>query len=377
MKRFLALVLIALSVTSQSDARTIFGASGMGPGLCSIFLMQSRGILNLSEQTTFQQLGIAQAENSGNGNGYFTARTATFDTRQYRINLQTFTITDVNQINTADFPDASNTLNGSFYNNNTSRWVSVGRTVCGGPSCVHVRTYANNAIDQDVVTAANVNSTTGPESTYDLSNVYIQYSTSGGQRIGRFNSGSYVLQESDDVNGGAGLQGLVMDNNFVYGVSTPSTIKRWSKNNLAVGETDFTPGFATNSIQVPAISSDGFIYVPGRSLGASPNILYRVRTSDMTITGSTSFANNQFLDQVFVDEFNDKLYVTFSTGTDQQITRVNRSGMFIEATFVGSTSTNGPTQGQSRLDVAHQMMYLTFNGGASTSKIQKVSLCNN
>lgn len=371
-----AFAILLLMVAPVMAITGIIGASSFSPGLCGNFLMRSGGILTFAEQTTAPQLGVAPNENLGNGNGYFAVRTATFDTRQYQINLGSFTSVGFNQINTADTPDASNGLNGSHYNDNTTRWVSAGRRSCAGPTCIHFRTYLNNAIDFDSTAVTQTSSGTGPSVTYDLTYTYMEYATSGGPRVGRWDTASYVIQDSDLVDGGFGMQGLVQDATFLYGASSPSTIKRWIKNNLPASETNFVPGFATASIRVPSLSSDGILYVPGRSSGFSPNILYRILTSTMSITGSTVFGNNQFLDQVFIDDFNDKLYVTFSTGIDAQVARINKSTLVTEQIFVGSNATNGPVLGQARIDIPHQAIYIPFNGNAGEGvKLQKVSLC--
>lgn len=373
MRLVLLLVLCAISSVAYA-ARSIIGVQSYAVGLCSNFNMVSAGILNVVEQTTRQELGTAPAENAGNGAVYFQVRTPTFDTKLYYIDAATFTISTTNQINTADAPDDSNGLGGSQYNPNILRWISAGRFTAGSQG--HFRTYNANVIDVDSGPGTAMNAGTGPAATSDVTQMYMQYSTAGGPRVGRWDSTTFTLQESDLIDGGIGLTGLALDGNFLYGAASPTTIKRWTKTNIAGSETNFVPGFATASIRVPSISSDGYMFVPGRSAGLSPNILYRVRLSDMTITGQTNFGNTQFLDQVLIDEFNDKLYVTFSNGNDQQIRRINRSTMVAEQTFVGTSTLNGPTQGQTRIDIPHQAIYIPFNGGGvDTSKVQKVTLC--
>jgi hypothetical protein len=351
-------------------------------GICrQSFNMTSVGIVIVPDQSTQQQIGLAPAEASYDGFVYFTTRTAASNTNQYQIAMTTLAVQSTLVTNTADNPDFTNTLDASHYNTFIGKWVSIGHepvAPCNITNCVHFRSYTLNVLATDASTGAQSTGSTGRSSTYDSTHTYIQYSGPGGPvRLGKFTSGNFLFIDSDQVGAGTQMGGIVNDGSFVYGTATPLTIKRWSKANISGGETDFTPGFTTNSIQIPSMSSDGFIYVPGQSAGASPNLIYRVRASDMTITGTGTLGNAQFITQVLIDEINNKLYAIFSTGPDQQITRFDRSTLASEATFVGTSTPNGPTLGQAQIDVPHQAIYMAFNASPGVdSRIQKVSLCS-
>lgn len=350
-------------------------------GICTgTYAMSSVGILLFTELTSFQELGVGPTEQSNDGFEYFSVRSATFGTTTYKIN-NAFAVDTSIVIDIADNPDDTASLAGSHYNTFEGEWVVTGRQLvapCGaGANCVHVRAYAGNAIVSDVVTGVTTNGRTFAGSTFDEVATYIQYDTAGGVVLGKFSTSAYALLSSDIV-GAANALGLTNDTSFVYGViALTGVVKRWDKSNIAGGETNFSPGFTTPTIRFPIFDTNGNLYIGGRSAGVSPNIMYKVRTSDMTIQGSVSFANTDFIDKILVDELNDKIYVIITQGTNVVIKRVNRTTLVVEETFSGTSTPSSITEGMAQIDVLHQDIYVPFNGsGATVSRIQKVNLCN-
>lgn len=385
------IVLLFIIYTTSSDAAitTIVGANvdaGIRPptGVCTAFNMTNAGILTMPDgggSPSTQQFDIGVLEDSYDGVGYYSIRDGAGNTRVYKVFLSTLSISNNNQINTVNNPDAANVLEGSYYNTLTGRFVSVGRMIvapCAAPNCMHFRTYVDNTLESDSTTTI-IDMTAGADSpTFDGDGTYLQYSVTTGSRIVNV-SPAFIAGASDTLAVGDTVRGLTVDSTFLYGATFAAggIIKRWDKSNIAAGETNFTPGITTPLIQFPVYDSfNGSLYVAGRSTGVSQNIMYKIRTSDMTIVGSTVFANNQLLDKILIDPVNDKLYVVFETGGNGNITRVNRSTLVIEQTFNGTGTANGLTDGQSRIDVITQTAYLPFNGNGGGAQLQKVSLCD-
>jgi len=350
-------------------------------GLCPVPLnMTNVGILPLAEEASHIQMGIGPLENAGVGFAYATVRTATFDTKQYVINMGTFAVAGTTNINISDNPDNTNTLNASHYNAFEQKWTVIGQKLSAPcTSCLHFRTYSNgNILVDDALPGPTTNSGADFNPTVDSDNVYVLYATSGGQRLGKFETTGYSTVDTVLVSAVDGSQGLANDATFVYGsFNAASSVKRWLKSNIAAGATDFTPGFVAGTLQGLTYDTNGNLYVPARSAGLSANVVYKVRTSDMTIVGQLNLGNSQFLGKVLVDTVNDKLYVFVSSGsTNLQLLRVNRNTLAVEQTFNGSSATNGPRLEFSQIDVLHQTAYVLFNGaGGEVAKIQKISLC--
>lgn len=352
-------------------------------GVCmsGTFAMSNVATMSLVDVTTFVELGLGSLENFYDGFAYVDTRTLAQDTRQSKIDMNAFTNLSNELINIVNVPDASTLNRASHYNTFTSSWVVVGRenvgVSCGGSTCVHVRTYSGGTETSDIVTSAQSGS--GPEfgASFDEDFTYISYADGGGSTLGKFDSNTYTVFDTSSI-GANGLSGNVNDSTYVYGVvSATAVIKRWLKTNLSAGATDFTPGLSAGTPQIPSYDTNGYIYVPARSAGASVNVIYRVRTSDMTIQGQITLGNTQFVGKVLIDEVNNKLYVVISSGTTQiQLVRANRTTLAVEETYSGISNANGPNMPFVQLDVYHQKIYVAQNGNGGVARIEKVNLCS-
>ena len=356
-------------------------------GLCSTgtFTMANNGTLVLTDNTTSMELGLGSLENSYAGIAYLDTRTITNDTRQTLISMSSFAITTSSLINTVNVPDASTLNMASHYNVYTSYWTVVGRqsvgVTCGGSVCMHIRTYTSSTIIADVITSQA--STTSPQvgPFIDSVNTYVLSNTGGGQNLAKLSTAAYTDVDTVFVldSGVGGAAGLAGDETYIYAPqSIFARILRWPKNSISSGATTFSPGLTAGTLQVPTSDTNGFFYIPARSAGASANVVYRIRTSDMTIQGQINLGNTQFLGKVLVDDVNNKLYIMISSGdTQNQIVRVNRTTLATEATYSGISQTNGPNLNFAQIDIPHQQIYVPINGtgGVERSKIERVSLC--
>lgn len=387
----IVLIMCVTGTSSYAGVQNIIGASLDGTtlppptGACTAFNMTSDGSLLLSENTETIQMGLGITENSNAGFAYVNTRTAGSDTKQYKIDMESYSIVSSSLINTADVPDDSTNNRGSIYNPFNSAWTVLGRQVtapCNISSCLHIREYIGGILSDDI-TPPGITLASGTEygSTYDGSDIYVVYPVTGGvgPTLGRFSVPGYSLVGSVLVDAVNSVSGLANDSLYVYGAQ-PATgnIKRWLKSNVAAGATNFTPGISAGVSQtITYDGTTGHLYVPTRSGGLSSNVVYQIRVSDMTITGQVNLGNSQFMGKVLLDTVNNKLYIVVdSGGTSNQVVRVNKSTLVVEATFNGISTSDGPVYQFAEIDVLHQKIYVPMGNLGAVARIERVNLCS-
>lgn len=380
------LVVILSCAVSNAQVRMIVGgaADGAAPpapsGVCTgSFNMSSDGVLTFVEQATAQQLDVAPAEDSNNGNVYFATTFSAQDRRIYRIN-NTFTVQATTLIDVANNPDDINSYNGTHYNTYTQYFLNAGRMIvapCNVNPCLHFRGYAQNTLTLETTGGLTSGGTT-TGTTYDSTDTYIQYNKAGGFFLGRYTSDSFAIVQEVNVDAVNPALGFANDTTYVYGTFGTTTIKRWEKSNLS-NLTNFTPAIANVVLGVPAYDPSGFLWVPSRGSGATNNVVYKLNISDLSIAGSVTLGVGQLVGKVLLDTVNNKAYIAVaSSGTQGQLVRVNMSTLAVEQTFNGTTTVNGPQTGFYAIDVPHQKIYIPYAGGGGSggSRIEKVNLCS-
>lgn len=388
------LITLALFFFSLSSAHAITGVAGTAvdkttppppSGVCAggAFNMSNAGFFLTTLDSTLVQLGIGPLENGFDGFGYVdVGQLGPNNIVQYKFDMQSLAqaAAPVN-ISIANTPDFVIGGLGSHYR--SPFWVVLNQQItapCNVTACLHVRTYTGGTLATDVATSVPSSAGSFTAATFDDTFTYVAAIDVTGQTIYKLQSAAYTITSQAFIDALNAVNGLANDNTFVYAsYTTGNLILRWLKSNIPAGFTSFNPTLSGGALQ-PLTYDSGLsvLYAPVRSGGVSNNILYRVRTSDLTITGTLNFGITQFMGKALVDAVNNKIYVAMSSnGTRVQVARVNRSTFTIEATYSGFDTVNGQNLNFSSIDVPHQKLYMVNygDGAGAVARIEKINLC--
>jgi hypothetical protein len=397
MKKILSSIILALffitNISYATFPSSIVGSnvdntpSPLPTGFCAGTLtMTNGGVFTGAIPSTTMHLGAAPAENPNYGGVYVNVRSIDqFSETQYFVRQSDMTLISTVVINAASSPDQPGfSGNGAaFYNLDSTRWVEIGRRLVD--QGYHIRQYFNNGLTLDAPTSIILTAGLSVYPAYSSSTFWAIVTktldtTPAGLTLLQSSGGSITDQVF--IPGGGSFAGLAVDDTFVYATQVSgSQIYKWLRSNIAAGlaGTAAPAWGAGTTIQIPtADPALGVLYVPMRGNGITDNVVFRVRTSDLTITGSIALGVANFLGRVYVDSVNDRLYVTTSAGGGNaaRVFRLNRTTLAIQQTFTGTTtSTEGPSEAQGSIDVPHQKLFVPLPD-TTLAKAQKVNLCS-
>lgn len=328
-------------------------------------------------------VGAAPRESPNYGGVYADFTVLGTGTWQYTLLQNPFVLNTNILINAGNAPDSPALSNGAafYYNFDTSRWVAAGRRTVDG--ALHIREYLDGGLTLDGFPGPILAGGTGVvvEPAYSNDRSWHILTVAAGLTL--FELLNEVSVASVFIPGGGSYSGIVLDDNFIYATQqSGNQIYRWSRADITTGVSSVGPGYPSGGTFIEPMTADnalGVLYVPLRGNGITDNVLYRVRTSDMTVTGFIALGVGNFIGKTYVDTANNKLYVLTSAGgtNPAHVVRLNRTTLAIEQSFNGTTTTSeGPTtSGQSGFDMYHQKIYIGMPD-VTSAKVQKVSTCS-
>lgn len=359
------LAVVILSVLQASAITRVVGASGgcdttaigcipRPSGICTGTLTMTDGGtiatgIDLNNMVAFK---AGQDENLYAGVGYLYGNNGKFggtvNTRVIPISLSSIppVVTGNAITSTNGVPDATNASNGYIYDParaQTGGFIQFGTKAdapCtgGAVNCLHLRSYKNATTQLDIAYTGVVTASGFYEAylASDRSTWVAYIDKAGGSSVVKLNSSFSVIGTIPNTM--QQYYGFADDGVYVYALATTGGsyfIRRMPIGGLTT--TDFNV-FGTNVSNVIA-HVNGFLYV-GQS-----GLIRRVRTSDMTITGTLNLTAGDGVLQygMFYDVPNDRLYATASQGTSITMYRINLTSFTVEQTFSrGLGSSSGP-----------------------------------
>lgn len=362
---------LAYAIKVTVGGATVSAQPDVPTGVCTsgTFNMISGGNFVMTEANTSMWSGIGETENAYDGFGYIWALDAGNTARLYQYNLTTISLTGLSVVvDVANVPDAINSQQSSRYNTFTKKWVNSGLAA----GVIHVRTYANGSLDQDINTGLAVTalrSTSG----YDATSTFFSVQQGGNEWLYVMNTGLYTLAQS--VNNGANtLSGasITSDSTYIYGLFNPNVIQRFDKTNVAVNASFPIAGLTT----VSGITYyNGFLYVTGITGGVNA-IIHKVDVSTMASVANVVFGGVVF-GAPLIDAANSKIYIPSRSAGTSQLIRMGLSSFAVEQTYNGLNSTNGTDTDYTMLDTARQWVFMeSLGGGGFVNRMEKVSLCS-
>ena len=382
-----ALLIVSTSLIYAAVPNKIVGGNvdntplPLPSGLCNGTInITNGGVYTAAIPSTSLWSGAAPSENPNYGGVYLAARAIDgFSRTQYFINQNGLTTLSTTVTDIASSPDQVlfSGPGSSFYNLDSSRWTVLGRRLTD--AALHIRQYVN-ALTLDAPTSIILTAGPSTHTAYSGQLFWLQYSIAAGLTLGEFDGG--VNTKSVFIPGGGSFRGLAVDDTFVYATQVSgSQIYKWARTDITAGlaGTAAPAWGAGTTIGIPTADvALGVLYIPLIGNGITDNVVFRVRTSDLTITGSRSMGVANFLGKVFVDTANNKLYVASSPGGGNaaRLFRLNRTTLVIEQSFVATvTTSDGPASDQSSFDINHQTLFVPLPD-TTLAKMQKFNLCS-
>lgn len=374
----------AVSVTQVMGGAVNAQVDGICLQTAGGFNMKAAGVFTLPDPNDGPvSVGAAPFDNPS-GPFFYTVISDSVlqNTQMYRVFAPSMTqVGSQTNINIANSPDRFG-IGAHQYNSVIKQFVWSGRQttgVCVGTPCLHLRAYMSTGPSTDAQLTTIplvVDDVVIAQPTYDENFSYFIYRLAAGYTLGKFDSGSFSLAASTLANNVNTYFGIAVDNSFVYAqFQSLAVITRFDKSNIGAGPTGFAPGMGAHVRYVgPTYDSNGgFLYTVGQSAGLSPNVIYKIRVSDMTVVNQLNMGNTQFpVSRIFVDNINSKLYYVWSTGGfGAGITRINRTTFLVEASYNPPDGANSLTD--SAFDPNFQAIYTATAG--PNGFVAKTQLC--
>jgi len=384
-KLYIALVLLIM-MSSGNNAfgiTTVVGASADATvppppsGVCNGTLTMTDGgtVTSTTNASSIAVFKAGSFENGNGGIGYGIASDGAGNTTLISYDLDATPPVELGTlgVNAANSPDTATSMRPNFYDKNRSsangKFVSLGDQIvapCAINPCVHFRSYTNLVNVASIggqLTAAGANAAyTVP----DGSSYWVANNRPGAAPqsvLEKYNS-SFVFQAQTTPT--TNLFGdITSDSSFIYAtidIGGTFNIRRVDITTLAI--TDFALFGVTSSVAITHVN--GFLYV-GQS-GA----IQRVRTSDMTITGTLALAGGEapVPGGMSYDTANARLYVVSSGAGATTYRRINLT------TFTSEQSLGRaliPEAYGTGFDFPHQRIYQATRG--ANFLLTRINLC--